>query len=78
MIVIYTREKTYICADAEDAKPLLVEVYGEKFGNEAFNTVKNAPNGIRYRRNDGPVVEVVSKEGARFIDAKERAIGMIK
>lgn len=77
MIIIYTQDKTYIHNDANSAKNNLLSVYGTKFGLEAYNTVKNAREGVSYRKNGGPLVCVTSKEEAEIIYEKELQIGML-
>ena len=75
MIVIYTQDKTFIRNDADTARVVLLSVYGEKLGAEAYDTVKNAREGASYRKHGGPLVRVVSKERAAEIREKETAIG---
>lgn len=77
MIVIYTQEKTYIKNDADAAKSDLLDIYGEKLGEEAYRTVNKARIGTAFRKNGGPLVRVVSKEDAAEIREKETAIGMM-
>lgn len=77
MIVTYAQDRTYICHDGDEAKSMLVSVYGDKLGEEAYCAVKNAPVGSTFRKNGGPLVLVVTKERAEEIREKERAIGMI-
>jgi hypothetical protein len=77
MIVIYMQDKTFIRNDADTAKNVLLSIYGEKLGTEAYDTVKNAREGASYRKNGGPLVRVVSKEKAAEIREKETAIGMM-
>lgn len=77
MIVIYTQDETYIRNDAEAAKSVLITVYGEKLGAEAYATVKGAREGTTYRKHGGPLVQVVSKEKAEEIREKEIAVGMM-
>lgn len=52
-------------------------MYGDKLGNEAFASVKDAREGSSAWKNGGPLVRVVSKEKATIIKAKEIAIGMM-
>ena len=78
MIVIYTQDETFIRKDADAAKGILASVYGEKLGAEAYKAVKNAREGVSYRKNGGPLVLVVSKEQTAEIREKETAIGMMK
>lgn len=77
MIVIYTQDETVIRNDADAAKKTLVSVYGEKLGAEAYAAVKNAREGASYRKNGGPLVQVVSREKAEWIREKETAVGMM-
>ena len=77
MIVIYTQDETFIRNDADAAKADLFSVYGEKLGAEAYAAVKNAREGASYRKNGGPLVQVVSREKAERIREKETAIGMM-
>ncbi len=77
MIVIYTQDETFIRNDADTAKNVLFSVYGDKLGAEAYAAVKNARNGVSYRKNGGPLVKVVSKEQAAVIREKETAAGMM-
>ena len=45
MVVIYDLEQTYIISDVKELKSNLIEVYGDKFGKEAFeNTSLNNSN----------------------------------
>ena len=50
MIVIYTQDKTYIRNHADTAKNVLLSVCGEKLGTEAYDTVKNAREGLHTGR----------------------------
>ena len=77
MIVIYTQDETYIRDDADAAKSVLIEVYGERLGMEAYTAVKEGREGTAYRKHGGPLVQVVSKEKAEWIREKETAAGMI-
>lgn len=77
MIVIYTQEETYIRKDADAAKGVLMSIYGEKLGAEAYSAVKDAREGKSYRKNGGPLIRVVTKEQAAVICKKETAIGMM-
>lgn len=77
MIVVYTQDETYIRDDADEARAILTSVYGEKLGEEAYVVVKDAPNGMSYRKNGGPLVCVVTKKQAAEIREKEVAIGMM-
>ncbi len=77
MIVIYTQDKTYIKNDAAAARSTLLDVYGEKLGEEAYRTVNKARIGTAFRKNGGPLVRVISKENAAEISKKETAIGMM-
>ena len=78
MIAIFDQDRTWIHNNAEEAKATLLEVYGEKLGQRAYNCVKNAPVGKRFRENGGPLVWVVDKEKADWIKEKEAAIGMLQ
>lgn len=77
MVVIYDLEKTYIISDLKELKSNLIEVYGDKFGKEAFEKVKKAPVNTTYRANGGPLIKVVTDEQAEKIREKEIKIGMI-
>ena len=77
MIVIYTQEGTSIRDDADDAKSLLLSIYGEKLGEEAYCTIRKAAVGTAYRKFGGPLIQVVSREAAKEIRQKETAIGMM-
>lgn len=77
MVVIYTQDKTIIRDNADAAKAELISVYGDKLGAEAYKAVHTAPNGTSFRRNGGPLVQVVDKEKAEWIREKETAIGMM-
>lgn len=56
---------------------VVVSVYGEKLGTEAYKAVKDGLDGASYRKNGGSLVEVISKEKAKWIREKESAIGMM-
>lgn len=77
MVVIYTQDRTFIKQDADEARMVLNEVYGTKLGAEAYNAIKDGHVGAAYRKNGGPLVQVVSKEKADQIREKEVAIGML-
>ncbi len=77
MIVIYTQDATYIRENADAAKDVLCSVYEEKLGKEAYNAVNQARVGATYRKNGGPLVQVVDKTKAATIREKETAIGMM-
>lgn len=77
MIVIYTQDKTYIRNDAATARSILLDIYGKKLGEEAFRMINKARVGTAFRKNGGPLVQVVSKEKAAEIREKETAIGMM-
>ena len=77
MIVIYTQDKTYIRNNAAAARSILLDIYGEKLGEEAYHTGNKARIGTAFRKNGGPLVQVVSKESAAEIREKEIAIGMM-
>ena len=76
MIVIYTQDETIIRTDADAAKTDFFSVYGEKLGAEAYAAVKNAREGASYRKNGGPLIQVVSREKAGWIREKETAINL--
>ena len=78
MIVIYTQDETFIRDDADAAKSILLSIYGEKLGNEAYAAMKDARDGMTYRRNGGPLIKVGTKERKAEICKKEIAIGMLK
>lgn len=66
MIVIYTQDETFIRKDAAFAGSVLITVYGEKLGEEAYVAVKNGRIGASYRKNGGPLVRVITeKTGSR-------------
>ena len=77
MVAIYTQDATYIRKDADSARSVLIDVYGQKFGEEAYVKIKNGREGTSYRANGGPLVRVVSKEQAAVICEKETQIGMM-
>lgn len=77
MIVIYTQDETIIKDDADAAKRDLIRVYGKKLGAEAYAAVKNGRKGTAYRKYGGPLVKVVSKEDADYIQMREEDIGML-
>ena len=77
MIVVYTQDGTYIRKDADTAKDVLVSVYGEKLGTEAYTAIKSARSGASYRRHGGPLVRVVTEEQAAEICEKEAAAEML-
>ena len=58
-------------------RSVLLSVYGEKLGNEAYSAMKNAREGASYRKSGGPLVCAVSKDKAAEIREKETAIGMM-
>ena len=74
MIVIYTQNGTYIRTDADTAKCVLISVYGEKLGEEAYVAVKDARVGASYRKYGGPLIRVVTEEQVEEIRIKEAAI----
>ena len=76
MIVIYTQDNTIIINDADAARGDLINLYGEKLGAEAYAAVKDAREGASYRKNGGPLVQVVSREKAEWIREKETAINL--
>ena len=77
MVVIYTQDKTYIRKDAQQAKDVLLDVYGEKLGLEAFAAIKSGREGTTYRKNGGPLVKVVSQAQGEAIAIKEKQINMM-
>ena len=77
MVVIYTQDETFIRKDADSAKGILMSIYGDKLGAEAYSAVKDAREGTSYRKHGGPLVRVVTKEQATEIREKETAIGMM-
>ena len=77
MIVIYSQDKTFIRNDAEDAKSVLFSLYGEKLGREVYNVMKNGRIGTSYRKNGGPLVQIICEKKAEEIREKEAAIGMM-
>ena len=77
MVVIYTQDNTIIKNNADDAKAILLSVYGEKLGQEAYAAVKNGRVGASYRKHGGPLVQVVDKEKAAWIREKEESVGMM-
>ena len=56
--------------DADAAKKDIIFVYGEKLGTKTYVAVKNAREGASYRKNGGPLVQVVSHEKADWIREK--------
>ena len=77
IIVVYTQDRTYICQEGDDIRKTLISVYGEKLGNEAFHAVSKAPYGSMYRKDGGPLVQVVDNDMAEKIREKERSNGMM-
>ena len=77
MVVIYTQDETFIRTDADASMDILVTLYGEKLGKEAYVAVKDAQIDTSYRKHGGPLVRVVTKERAEEIRAKEASIRMI-
>lgn len=73
MVIVYTQDGTYV-RPLYDSKALLIEVYGNKLGEEAFIA---ASSGKDYRKNGGPLVKPVSKADAELIISKERAAGLL-
>ncbi len=71
MIAIFSQDGTWIHNDADDAKDRLVELYGDRLGLMAFTCIKGAPVGASFRKNGGPLVQVVDKEKAAWILGKE-------
>lgn len=77
MIIIYTQEKTLIRNDADADRSVLLDVYGDKLGEEAYAAVKHNRTGASYRKNGGPLVRVVTEAQATEIREKEITIGMM-
>ena len=50
MIVIYTQDERYTRDDADAAKSVLIEVYGEKLGAEAYAAMKDGREEELYRK----------------------------
>lgn len=74
---LYTQDEAYIRNDADTARDILSQVYGDKLGKEAYLAVNKAPVGASFRRKGGPLVQVVTREKACEIREKETAIGMM-
>ena len=74
MIAIFSQDGTWIHNNADEARARLLEIYGEKSGQRAYDAVKGAPVGTAFRRNGGPLVQVVDKEKAAWIREKEAAL----
>lgn len=74
MIVIYSQDSTFIKKDADDAKQVLIDLYGENLGKEAYNRIYRAPVGTSFRKHGGPLVQVVTEEKARWIEEREKMI----
>jgi len=55
----------------------LLSVYGTKLGYEAYENVKEARVGTRYRKNGGPLICVADKKEVSKIFEKESQIGML-
>ena len=49
MTIIYDMDNTYFSENADEIKPLLLELYGNKFGKEAYDFLKKAPVGSSFR-----------------------------
>ena len=78
MIVIYTQDETLIRSNLDEAKNVILSIYGEKLGEKAYTAIKNAREGVAFRENGGPLVQVVTREKAEEIRIKETSIGMMK
>lgn len=78
MIVIYTQEFTAVKSNAEEAKDMIFSLYGDKLGNEAYETIKSEIKGMSYRKNGGPLIRVISCSDACEIRKREQEIGMLK
>lgn len=77
MIVIYTQDNTIIRNDVDSAREDLIYLYGEKLGNEAYTVVKNGRIGTSYRKYGGPLVKVITKEEAEFVETKEQLVNSL-
>ena len=77
MIIVYTGDKTYIKKNADSAKDVIYEVYGEKIGQKAYETISDNLPGTVFRYAGGPRIDVVTEEQAEIIEAKEREIGAL-
>lgn len=77
MVVIYSQDKTYIRTSIRDAENEIVTLYGETIGSEAINALKNARDGFSWRKNGGPLIQVVNTDKAKWIAKKEAEIGML-
>ncbi len=53
MIVIYTQDKTYIRNNAAAARNILLDIYGEKLGKEAYHAVNKARIGTASEKMGG-------------------------
>lgn len=74
MIVIYTQDKTLTRKNADDAKDIFVfRLWGETWKRGISNS-KQSPVGTAYRKNGGPLVQVVTKEKAEWIERKESVL----
>ncbi len=77
MIVVYTQDATFIKKDPDVARDMIISIYGEKLGSEAYMALKNARPGTSWRKNGGPLLRVVTEKEADEIRKKEMTIGMI-
>ncbi len=77
MVVIYTQDQTYVFNTSEEAKDLIISLYGEKVGKQAYQTIKNSRPGSVFRKYGGPLIKVVNATTANSIIEKEIKIGMI-
>lgn len=78
MVVIYSQEFTAIKNNAKEAKEMILSLYGDKLGNEAYETIKSEIKGVSYRKNGGPLIRVISSADACEIRRHEQEIGMLK
>lgn len=78
MLVVYTQERTVIVEEGDESRNQLKGIYGDKLGGEAYRVLNKAPVGSSYRKNGGPLIQVVTKELAEIIRERERAIGMME
>ena len=66
MIVIYTQDKTYIRNNAAAARSILLDIYGEKLGEEAYHAVNKARIGTAFRKNGAVLEQHSVKMGDRL------------
>lgn len=77
MIIIFDQNKTYIKNNLREASELIKTIYGEKLGLEAIKALNNECIGSSWRKNGGPLIQIVNKEKANWIREKETAIDMM-